>query len=90
MRPGAADARRLGFDAIELHGAHGHLLDQPFWKGANQRSDNYGGSIEKRTQFAVDFAVDIVSAVRARVGFDMPSPPGAITAGIGAVSCAAR
>jgi len=65
---GAADAQRLGFDAIELHGAHGYLIDQFFWEGTNQRNDNYGGSIEKRTQFAVD----IVSAVRARIGPDMP------------------
>lgn len=65
---GAADAQRLGFDAIELHGAHGYLIDQFFWEGTNQRSDHYGGSIEKRTQFAVD----IVSAVRARIGPDMP------------------
>ncbi len=65
---GAADAQRLGFDAIELHGAHGYLIDQFFWEGTNQRSDSYGGSIEKRTQFAVD----IISAVRARVGPDMP------------------
>lgn len=65
---GAADAQRLGFDGIELHGAHGYLIDQFFWEGTNQRSDNYGGSIEKRTQFAVD----IISAVRARVGADFP------------------
>ncbi len=35
----AADAKRLGFDTIEIHGAHGYLIDEFFWNGTNQRDD---------------------------------------------------
>ncbi|WP_322051622.1 NADH:flavin oxidoreductase [Paraburkholderia bannensis] len=65
----AADAKRLGFDTIELHGAHGYLIDQFFWSGSNQRDDRYGGpSIGERARFAAE----IVAAVRAAVGPDFP------------------
>jgi 2,4-dienoyl-CoA reductase-like NADH-dependent reductase (Old Yellow Enzyme family) len=64
----AADAERLGFDGIELHGAHGYLIDQFFWDGTNQRTDPYGGDLVQRTRFAVD----IVRAVRASVSPDFP------------------
>lgn len=63
---GARDARALGFDGVEIHGAHGYLIDQFFWAGTNQREDEYGGSIEKRARFAVE----IIRAVRAAVGDD--------------------
>lgn len=65
---GAADARALGFDAVEVHGAHGYLIDQFFWEGTNRREDAYGGSITKRTRFAAE----IIAAIRARVGADFP------------------
>ncbi len=65
---GAADAQRLGFDAVEIHGAHGYLIDQFFWEGTNQRDDEYGGSLEKRSRFAVE----IIEAVRDAVGPDFP------------------
>lgn len=65
---GAADARALGFDAVEVHGAHGYLIDQFFWEGTNRREDAYGGSIAKRTRFAAE----IIAAIRARVGPDFP------------------
>jgi 2,4-dienoyl-CoA reductase-like NADH-dependent reductase (Old Yellow Enzyme family) len=65
---GAADAKEIGFDAIELHGAHGYLIDQFFWEGTNQREDEYGGSMENRSRFAIN----IIKACRKAVGPDFP------------------
>ncbi|SDJ51369.1 NADH:flavin oxidoreductase [Salimicrobium halophilum] len=64
----AKDAKRLGFDAIEIHGAHGYLIDQFFWENTNKRTDRYGGDLVERTQFAVE----IVEACRREVGEDFP------------------
>lgn len=65
----AADAKRLGFDAVELHGAHGYLIDQFFWAGTNGRTDRWGGpTLPERSRFAVE----VVRAVRAAVGPDLP------------------
>ncbi|MCU1798969.1 NADH:flavin oxidoreductase [Pectobacterium polaris] len=65
----AADAKRLGFDTLELHGAHGYLIDQFFWPGTNKREDAFGGAtIRERSRFAAD----IIRAVRAAVGEDFP------------------
>ncbi|WP_084583355.1 NADH:flavin oxidoreductase [Sphingomonas azotifigens] len=65
----AADAKRLGFDTVEIHGAHGYLIDQFFWAGTNTREDGYGGAtIAERSRFAVE----VVKAVRAAVGPDFP------------------
>ena len=64
----AKTAQDMGCDAIELHGAHGYLIDQFFWEGSNQRSDSYAGSIEARTHFAVE----ILREVRRQVGPDYP------------------
>ncbi len=65
----AADAKRLGFDAVELHGAHGYLIDQFFWMGTNHRTDRFGGAtIAERGRFAAE----ILQAVRATVGSDFP------------------
>ncbi len=64
----AADSKDIGFDAIEVHGAHGYLVDQFFWEGTNQRDDKYGGSLENRARFAIE----IVEAIRAAVGEDFP------------------
>ena len=64
----AKDAKQIGFDAIELHGAHGYLIDQFFWEGTNKRTDEYGGSLENRGRFAVE----VISAVRDAVGPDYP------------------
>ena len=63
----AADARRLGFDGIEIHGAHGYLIDQFFWDKLNERTDGYGGAtIAERNRFGCE----VVKAVRAAVGDD--------------------
>lgn len=64
----AADAERIGFDGVEIHGAHGYLVDQFFWDVTNERTDRYGGSPEKRSQFALD----IIRETRKRVSADFP------------------
>jgi len=65
----ARDAKRLGFDAVELHGAHGYLIDQFFWDGVNERDDTFGGpALPARAKFAAE----ILKAVRAAVGPDYP------------------
>ena len=65
----AADAKRMGFDAVELHGAHGYLIDQFFWEGTNERDDRFGGpGIGERASFAAE----ILKSVRAAVGPDFP------------------
>ncbi|WP_157261238.1 NADH:flavin oxidoreductase [Paenibacillus wynnii] len=64
----AADAKRIGFDGIELHGAHGYLIDQFFWEKTNKRTDRYGGDFVARTTFAVE----IIEACRRAVGPEFP------------------
>jgi 2,4-dienoyl-CoA reductase-like NADH-dependent reductase (Old Yellow Enzyme family) len=64
----AGYAKALGFDGVEIHGAHGYIIDQYFWEGTNARDDSYGGSLEGRTQFATE----IVRAVRDKVGPEFP------------------
>jgi 2,4-dienoyl-CoA reductase-like NADH-dependent reductase (Old Yellow Enzyme family) len=64
----AKDAQRIGFDGIEIHGAHGYLVDQFFWSGTNQRTDEWGGSMANRSRFAVE----IIKAIRAATGPDFP------------------
>jgi 2,4-dienoyl-CoA reductase-like NADH-dependent reductase (Old Yellow Enzyme family) len=65
----AADAKRLGFDTLEIHGAHGYLIDQFFWDGTNERADRYGGATVKER---ARFAAEVIAAVRAAVGPDFP------------------
>ena len=63
----AADAKRLGFDCIEIHGAHDYLIDQFFWGATNQRTDIYGGkTLVERTRFAVE----VIKEIRKQVGED--------------------
>ncbi|MER8256453.1 hypothetical protein ABS250_19200, partial [Acinetobacter nosocomialis] len=64
----ARDAQAIGMDGVEIHGAHGYLIDQFFWEGSNQRTDEYGGSLANRSRFAIE----LVQAVRAAVGPDFP------------------
>lgn len=65
----AAAAKALGFDAVELHGAHGYLIDQFFWDGTNVREDAYGS---KDLPGRARFAADILREVRRAVGSDYP------------------
>jgi 2,4-dienoyl-CoA reductase-like NADH-dependent reductase (Old Yellow Enzyme family) len=63
----AADAKKAGFDTVEIHGAHGYLIDQFFWEDTNQRTDAYGGkTIAERNRFGTD----VIKEVRRQVGDD--------------------
>lgn len=65
---GAANAQRVGFDGVEIHGAHGYVIDEFFWAGTNQRTDKYGGDLVARTRFAVE----VIRECRRRVGPSFP------------------
>ena len=65
---GARNAFELGFDGVEIHGAHGYLLDQFFWSESNPRDDEYGGTIANRARFAAE----VVAAMRAAVPPEFP------------------
>jgi len=64
----AGRAKAAGFDAVELHGAHGYLLNQFLSPFSNQRDDQYGGSDENRMRFVLE----IIAATRKVVGKDFP------------------
>jgi 2,4-dienoyl-CoA reductase-like NADH-dependent reductase (Old Yellow Enzyme family) len=64
----ARRAERLGFDAIEVHGAHGYLLHEFLSPLGNQRDDEYGGSLENRMRFPLE----VFDAVRAAVNPAIP------------------
>ncbi len=64
----ARNAKSVGFDAVEIHGAHGYLIDQFFWDGTNNREDEYGGALAQRARFGAD----IIKAVRSEVGEEFP------------------
>ena len=61
-------ARSAGFDAVEIHSAHGYLLNQFLSPFSNQRQDAYGGSEENRSRFVLE----VISAARKAVGQDFP------------------
>ena len=63
---GARRAREAGLDGVELHGANGYLITQFLSSAINDRKDEYGGPLENRARFVLD----IVKAVRAKVGKD--------------------
>ena len=64
----AGRARQAGFDAVELHGAHGYLLNQFLSPFSNNREDEYGGSEENRMRFVLE----VIAAARKAVGDDFP------------------
>jgi len=57
-----ANAKRAGFDGVEIHGANGYLVDQFLRDGANKRADAYGGPVENRARFALEI-VDALAKV---------------------------
>ncbi|SFP22984.1 2,4-dienoyl-CoA reductase [Geopseudomonas sagittaria] len=71
-RQGAANAKAAGFDGVEIHGANGYLLDQFLQDSTNQRSDQYGGSLENRARLMLEVTDAVVSVWGAgRVGMHL-------------------
>ncbi|XP_071691373.1 putative 12-oxophytodienoate reductase 11 isoform X2 [Rutidosis leptorrhynchoides] len=66
FRLAAKNAIEAGFDGVEIHGAHGYLIDQFLKDGINDRKDRYGGCLENRCRFALE----IVEAVVDEIGAD--------------------
>lgn len=64
----AKEAKEAGFDGVEIHAAHGYLVDQFLWSQTNRRDDFYGGSFANRRRFLMD----IIEEIRAQVGKNYP------------------
>uniref|UniRef100_K3YI77 NADH:flavin oxidoreductase/NADH oxidase N-terminal domain-containing protein n=1 Tax=Setaria italica TaxID=4555 RepID=K3YI77_SETIT len=64
-RQSAINAIKAGFDGIEIHGAHGYLIDQFLKDGINDRTDEYGGSLSNRCRFLLEVTRAVVSAIGA-------------------------
>ncbi|KAH9617252.1 hypothetical protein KSS87_020781 [Heliosperma pusillum] len=64
-RQAALNAIRAGFDGVEIHGAHGYLIDQFLKDGINDRTDEYGGSLTKRCRFLVEVVQSVATAIGA-------------------------
>jgi N-ethylmaleimide reductase len=76
FRLAARNAKRAGFDGAEIHGANGYLLDQFLQDGANQRTDEYGGTLENRARLVLEVVQAVVDELGAdRVGIRF-SPQG--------------
>ncbi|GAB4858572.1 12-oxophytodienoate reductase 3 [Ancistrocladus abbreviatus] len=63
FKQAAINAIRAGFDGIELHGAFGYIIDQFLKDGINDRTDEYGGSLDNRCRFLVELIDEVVSAI---------------------------
>lgn len=71
-RKGAENAKQAGFDGVEIHGANGYLLDQFLQDSTNNRTDQYGGSIENRARLMLEVTDAVVSVWGAgRVGMHL-------------------
>jgi N-ethylmaleimide reductase len=75
-RRGAVNAKRAGFDGVEIHGANGYLLDQFLRDGTNRRTDRYGGAVENRARLGLEVAQAVIDVWGPqRVGYRI-SPSG--------------
>jgi N-ethylmaleimide reductase len=80
FRRAAVIAREAGFDGVEIHGANGYLIDQFLRTGANQRGDEYGGSIANRLRFLLEVTQAVIAVwPERRVGVRLS--PGGTTNG---------
>lgn len=71
-RMGAENARKAGFDGVEIHGANGYLIDQFLQDSTNRRGDEYGGTIANRTRFLNQIADAVIGVWGAdRVGLHL-------------------
>jgi len=71
-RLGAENAKKAGFDGVEIHGANGYLLDQFLQTSTNQRTDQYGGSVENRARLLLEVTDAVVGVWGAgRVGMHL-------------------
>lgn len=61
FRTGAENAKKAGFDGIELNAANGFLVDQFLRDGTNTRQDEYGGSAEKRCRFCLEVMDELIA-----------------------------
>ncbi|SEH71116.1 2,4-dienoyl-CoA reductase [Rheinheimera pacifica] len=81
-RLGAENAKKAGFDGVEIHGANGYLLDQFLQDSTNKRTDNYGGSIENRARLMLEVTDAVISVWGAgRVGMHLAPRADAHTMG---------
>ena len=64
----ALRAKKAGFDGVEIHGAHGYLIDQFISRSSNKRSDDYGGSVANRARLLIQ----VIKAVKENTGLDYP------------------
>eukprot|EP01018_Ginkgo_biloba_P019654 Gb_11957 [translate_table: standard] len=70
FRQAARNAIDAGFDGVEIHGAHGYLIEQFLKDGINDRNDSYGGSIQNRSRFALEIVAAVTEEIGAeRTGF---------------------
>ena len=63
FRSAAELAKKAGFDGVEIHGANGYLIDQFTQDVCNQRTDGWGGSVEKRARFGLEVAQACCEAI---------------------------
>ncbi len=71
-RKGAENAKKAGFDGVEVHGANGYLLDQFLQSGTNTRTDQYGGSVENRARLMLEVTDAVIGVWGAdRVGMHL-------------------